>query len=118
ALGNILERMSVLESRENATLKKRLAETETKLVLESVVLEPVVLELVVPDWQRPKLLGWNGRIASMGIDAANSTPWTEVRKWICMTEEFCLGSVFAKAILEQELYNLKLKGTDIDGYTN
>ncbi|GJV61209.1 putative reverse transcriptase domain-containing protein [Tanacetum coccineum] len=33
ALGNVLERMSVLESRENATLKKRLAETETKLVL-------------------------------------------------------------------------------------
>ncbi|GJT55914.1 hypothetical protein Tco_0990968 [Tanacetum coccineum] len=32
ALGNVLERMSVLESRENATLKKRLAETETKLV--------------------------------------------------------------------------------------
>ncbi|GJT40340.1 hypothetical protein Tco_0940205, partial [Tanacetum coccineum] len=49
------------------------------------------------------LTWWNGRIASMGIDAANSTPWTEVRKWICMTEEFCLGSVFAKAILEQEL---------------
>ncbi|GKD58728.1 hypothetical protein Tco_1296237 [Tanacetum coccineum] len=32
ALGNVLERSSVLESRENATLKKRLAETETKLV--------------------------------------------------------------------------------------
>nr|GEY50901.1 hypothetical protein [Tanacetum cinerariifolium] len=32
ALGNILERMSILDSRENATLKKRLAETETKLV--------------------------------------------------------------------------------------
>ncbi|GKE79695.1 hypothetical protein Tco_1549695, partial [Tanacetum coccineum] len=31
ALGNVLERMSVLESGENATLKKRLAETETKL---------------------------------------------------------------------------------------
>ncbi|GKE36852.1 hypothetical protein Tco_1460257, partial [Tanacetum coccineum] len=30
---------------------------------------------------------WNGRIASMRIDAANGTPWTEVRKW--MTEEFC-----------------------------
>ncbi|GJY03796.1 putative reverse transcriptase domain-containing protein, partial [Tanacetum coccineum] len=142
ALGNVLERISILESRENATLKKRLAETETKLVLEPVVLEPVVLEpvvlelvvpepvvpepvvleLVVPDRQRPKLLGWfeklksvfrindckerdkvkfatttlqgraltwwNGRIASMGIDAANGTPWTE------------------------------LKGTDIDGYTN
>ncbi|GJV29522.1 hypothetical protein Tco_1385970 [Tanacetum coccineum] len=30
-LGNVLERVSVLESRENATLKKRLDETETKL---------------------------------------------------------------------------------------
>ncbi|GKE10559.1 hypothetical protein Tco_1414110, partial [Tanacetum coccineum] len=34
------------------------------------------------------LTWWNGRIASMGIDAANDTPWTE------------------------------LKGTDIDGYIN
>ncbi|GJW73811.1 hypothetical protein Tco_0133181 [Tanacetum coccineum] len=32
ALGNVLERVSVLENGENATLKKRLAETETKLV--------------------------------------------------------------------------------------
>ncbi|GKC36357.1 hypothetical protein Tco_1048741 [Tanacetum coccineum] len=31
ALGNVLDRISVLESGENATLKKRLAETETKL---------------------------------------------------------------------------------------
>ncbi|GJY90400.1 putative reverse transcriptase domain-containing protein [Tanacetum coccineum] len=51
---------------------------------------------------------------SMGIDAANGTPWAEVRKW--MTEEFCPRSVLQR--LEQELYNLKLKGTDIDGYTN
>ncbi|GKF05780.1 hypothetical protein Tco_0036448, partial [Tanacetum coccineum] len=33
------------------------------------------------------LTWWNGRIASMSIDVANGTPWTEVRKW--MTEEFC-----------------------------
>nr|GEX73980.1 hypothetical protein [Tanacetum cinerariifolium] len=33
ALGNVLERMSVLESRENAILKKRLAETETETKL-------------------------------------------------------------------------------------
>ncbi|GJS48759.1 putative reverse transcriptase domain-containing protein [Tanacetum coccineum] len=49
-----------------------------------------------------------------GIDAANGTPWTEVKKW--MTEEFCPRNVLQR--LEQELYNLKLKGTDIDGYTN
>ncbi|GKF10554.1 putative reverse transcriptase domain-containing protein [Tanacetum coccineum] len=57
---------------------------------------------------------WNGRIASMGIDAANGTLWTEVKKW--MTKEFCPRSVLQR--LEQELYNLKLKRTDIDGYTN
>ncbi|GKD17886.1 hypothetical protein Tco_1207044 [Tanacetum coccineum] len=28
------------------------------------------------------LTWWNGRIASMGIDAANGTLWTEVRKWM------------------------------------
>ncbi|GKA76595.1 reverse transcriptase domain-containing protein, partial [Tanacetum coccineum] len=60
------------------------------------------------------LTWWNGRIASMGIDAANGTLWTEVRKW--MTKEFCPRSVLQR--LEQELYNLKLKWTDIDGYTN
>ncbi|GJY58396.1 reverse transcriptase domain-containing protein [Tanacetum coccineum] len=63
---------------------------------------------------RGALTWWNGRTASMGIDAANGTPWAEVRRW--MTEEFCPRSVLQR--LEQELYNLKLKGTDIDGYTN
>ncbi|GKD82694.1 putative reverse transcriptase domain-containing protein, partial [Tanacetum coccineum] len=45
------------------------------------------------------LTWWNRRIASMGIDAANGTPWTKVRKW--MTEEFCPRSVLQR--LEQEL---------------
>ncbi|GKF99351.1 hypothetical protein Tco_0298134, partial [Tanacetum coccineum] len=62
------------------------------------------------------LTWWNGRIASMGIDAANGTPWTKVRKWMTevrkwITEEFCPRSVLQR--LEQELYNLKLKGTGI-----
>ncbi|GJR44827.1 hypothetical protein Tco_1312930 [Tanacetum coccineum] len=45
---------------------------------------------------------------------SNGTPWTEVRKW--MTEEFCPRSVLQR--LEQELYNLKLKGTDMMVITN
>nr|GFC65225.1 hypothetical protein [Tanacetum cinerariifolium] len=52
--------------------------------------------------------------AAMGIEAANNTPWSEVRKW--MTEEFCPRSVIQR--MEQELYNLRMKGMDIDGYTN
>nr|GEX40351.1 hypothetical protein [Tanacetum cinerariifolium] len=57
---------------------------------------------------------WNGRTKAMGIKAANNTPWSEVRKW--MTEEFCPRSVIQR--MEQELYNLRMKGMDIDGYTN
>ncbi|GJY38595.1 putative reverse transcriptase domain-containing protein [Tanacetum coccineum] len=41
ALGNVLERMSVLESR-NATLKKRLAETETPKKLVWAPMEPIM----------------------------------------------------------------------------
>ncbi|GKA07049.1 zinc finger, CCHC-type containing protein, partial [Tanacetum coccineum] len=142
-LGNVLERMLVLESGENATLKKRLAETETKLVLEPCDPQPFKgtkgavglcqwfeklesvfrisdckekdkVKFATATLQGRALTWWNERISSMGIDASNGTPWTEVRKW--MTEEFCPRSVLQR--LEQELYNLKLKGTDIDGYTN
>nr|GFB33174.1 hypothetical protein [Tanacetum cinerariifolium] len=60
------------------------------------------------------LTWWNGRTKAMGIEAANNTPWSEVRKW--MTEEFCPRSVIQR--MEQELYNLKMKGMNIDGYTN
>ncbi|GJR61870.1 putative reverse transcriptase domain-containing protein [Tanacetum coccineum] len=40
------------------------------------------------------LTWWNGRIASMCIDAANGTLWIEVRKW--MTEEFCHRGVLQR----------------------
>ncbi|GKF91676.1 hypothetical protein Tco_0275377, partial [Tanacetum coccineum] len=45
ALGNVLERMSVLESGKNATLKKRLAETETKMVWAHMECETVSLKI-------------------------------------------------------------------------
>nr|GEU58757.1 putative reverse transcriptase domain-containing protein [Tanacetum cinerariifolium] len=60
------------------------------------------------------LTWWNERTKAMGIEAANNTPWSEVRKW--MTEEFCPQSVIKR--IEQELYKLRMKGMDIDGYTN
>nr|GFB83491.1 putative zinc finger, CCHC-type, retrotransposon Gag domain protein [Tanacetum cinerariifolium] len=63
---------------------------------------------------RRALTWWNEKTKAMGIEAANNTPWSEVRKW--MTEEFCPWSVIQR--MEQELYNLRMKGMDIDGYTN
>nr|GFD31790.1 putative reverse transcriptase domain-containing protein [Tanacetum cinerariifolium] len=55
------------------------------------------------------LTWWNGIMKAMGIEAANNTPWSEVKKWI--TEEFCPRSVIQR--MEQELYNLRMKGMDI-----
>nr|GFB75898.1 hypothetical protein [Tanacetum cinerariifolium] len=60
------------------------------------------------------LTWWNGRTKAMGIEAANNTPWSEVKKW--MTEDICPRSVIQR--MEQELYILRMKGMDIDGYTN
>nr|GFC58034.1 hypothetical protein [Tanacetum cinerariifolium] len=54
------------------------------------------------------------RTKAIGIEAANNTHWSEVRKW--MTEEFCPRSVIQR--MKQELYNLRMKGMDIDGYTD
>nr|GFC33985.1 putative reverse transcriptase domain-containing protein [Tanacetum cinerariifolium] len=66
------------------------------------------------------LTWWNRRTKAMGIEAANNTPWSEVyvnglRDW-----NRCSRSVNAKKRIgmEQELYNLRMKGMDIDGYTN
>nr|GEY38300.1 retrotransposon protein, putative, Ty3-gypsy subclass [Tanacetum cinerariifolium] len=60
------------------------------------------------------LTWWNGRTKTIGIEATNNTPWSEVRKW--MTVEFCPRSMIQR--IEQELYNLRMKGMDIDEYTN
>ncbi|GJQ94151.1 putative reverse transcriptase domain-containing protein [Tanacetum coccineum] len=46
ALGNVLERVSVLESGENATLKKRLAETETKIMPPKAMSEARMREVI------------------------------------------------------------------------
>nr|GEX84121.1 reverse transcriptase domain-containing protein [Tanacetum cinerariifolium] len=192
-LGNVVERLKVLESEENATLKKKLAEKEVLLDLTQMVRKGAIPKPPPDDegFERPRkmpkksdedegpsdprgplmagrsggasgsggaggfggaggnangtgvrgagptvpeLTGctyatfikcdplpfngtegvWNERTKAMGIEAANSTPWSEVRKW--MTEEFCPRSVIQR--MEQELYNLRMKGMDIDGYTN
>nr|GEY67922.1 putative reverse transcriptase domain-containing protein [Tanacetum cinerariifolium] len=168
ALGNVLETASVLESGENATLKKRLAETETKLcgfiwsviLLRGGCMSPEIMppkamskarmrEITrdqvttsmaefmanmnretggagadgagvggagpaAPELTRCSyitfmkcephpfkgtegraLTWWNGRIASMGIDAANGTPWIEekVEQYICGLSKNIRGDV-------------------------
>nr|GEY12463.1 putative reverse transcriptase domain-containing protein [Tanacetum cinerariifolium] len=151
-LGNVVKRLKVLESGENATLKKKLADKEMLLDLTRMDQDRAERRLSESIWIMPpkamsearmrKIIRGSGgtdgnvgdcgnagrtgvrgagptvpeltRTKAMGIEAANNTPWSEVRKW--MNEEFCPQSVIQR--LEQELYNLRMKGMDIDRYTN
>ncbi|GJY14533.1 putative reverse transcriptase domain-containing protein [Tanacetum coccineum] len=60
------------------------------------------------------LTWWNGYVHSLGIDAANQIPWNELKEM--MTAEYCPRSEVQK--MEQELWNLTVKGDDIVGYTD
>ncbi|GJY61098.1 putative reverse transcriptase domain-containing protein [Tanacetum coccineum] len=187
-LGNVMERLKILESGENATLKRKLDETETRLAWarmerdtaerslhestddgrprkkskksdrddgpsepwgppsdsylsdEPVVRSPVVLErwywgptegagvyvqmelrslesvfrisdcrekdkvkFATATLQGRALTWWNRRTASMGIDAANGTPWAEVRS--DDAESFVLEVMVEPEQVKVEQYN-------------
>ncbi|GJU09540.1 putative reverse transcriptase domain-containing protein [Tanacetum coccineum] len=57
---------------------------------------------------------WNGYVHSLGINAANQITWNELKEM--MTAEYCPRSEVQK--MEQELWNLTVKGDDIVGYTD
>nr|GEZ68459.1 putative reverse transcriptase domain-containing protein [Tanacetum cinerariifolium] len=168
-LGKVVERLKVIESEENVTLKKKLAEKENKRFYLEMVRKGTVPKPPSDDEgsehprktskksdgdegpsdpRRPLMAGGSGEASgsggaggsggtggnadgtgvrgagptvpeltgtkAMGIEAANNIPWSKVRKW--MTKEFCPWSVIQR--IEQELYNLRMKGMDINGYTN
>ncbi|GJS26088.1 hypothetical protein Tco_0486708 [Tanacetum coccineum] len=156
-LGNVLERLKVLESWENATLQKRLTETETKLAwayMERDITEKRLHESRV--WNKMFYLDMV-RIGAFpkppSDDEDTEQSWHQkqcskdvAREPVVMNvggaragggragvlEPVVLEPVVLEPVvpdqqrpkllgvltLEQELYNLKLKGTDIDGDTN
>ncbi|GJT74914.1 hypothetical protein Tco_1041639 [Tanacetum coccineum] len=60
------------------------------------------------------LTWWNGYVHSLGIDAVNQIPLTEFKQ--IMTDEYCPRNKLQR--MEQELWDLTVKGDDIAGYTN
>nr|GEV98734.1 putative reverse transcriptase domain-containing protein [Tanacetum cinerariifolium] len=60
------------------------------------------------------LTWWNAYLQSMVIDGAHLTSWAELKKM--MTIEYYSRNELQK--IEQELWNLTVKGNDITGYTN
>ncbi|GKA81813.1 reverse transcriptase domain-containing protein [Tanacetum coccineum] len=59
------------------------------------------------------LTWWNSHVRTIGHHAAYEMPWKTLMKK--MTEAYCLRSEIKK--LEIELWNLKVKGTDVVSYT-
>ncbi|GJZ91366.1 reverse transcriptase domain-containing protein [Tanacetum coccineum] len=59
------------------------------------------------------LTWWNSYVRSVGIDAANATPWSEFKQMLI--KKYCPRSEVQK--MEAELWNSKVKGTNIIAYT-
>ncbi|GJW52917.1 putative reverse transcriptase domain-containing protein [Tanacetum coccineum] len=59
------------------------------------------------------LIWWNFHVRSVGHDAVYRMPWKTLMKM--MTENYCPRSEIKK--LKTELWNLTMKGTDVESYT-
>ncbi|XP_024963863.1 uncharacterized protein LOC112504143 [Cynara cardunculus var. scolymus] len=59
------------------------------------------------------LTWWNTQIQTRGREATNRLTWEEFKK--LLKEEYCLRSEIQK--LEAELWNHKMKGSDVESYT-
>ncbi|GKE10693.1 reverse transcriptase domain-containing protein, partial [Tanacetum coccineum] len=59
------------------------------------------------------LTWWNSHVRTVGHDVAYAMTWTDLKKK--MTDKYCPRSEIKK--LEVELWNLKVKGTNVLGYT-
>ncbi|GJZ30352.1 hypothetical protein Tco_0575399 [Tanacetum coccineum] len=58
------------------------------------------------------LTWWNSHVRTVGHDVAYAMTWTDLKKK--MTDKYCPRSEIKK--LEVEMWNLKVKGTDVIGY--
>ncbi|XP_071713165.1 uncharacterized protein [Rutidosis leptorrhynchoides] len=60
------------------------------------------------------LTWWTAYSQTVGLDAANAIPWTVLKRM--MTDKYCPRNQVQK--MESEFWELKVKGTDIEAYTN
>ncbi|GJU67459.1 reverse transcriptase domain-containing protein [Tanacetum coccineum] len=71
-----------------------------------------VVELTKCDPHPPLITWWNSHVWTVGHDVAYAMTWIDLRKK--MTDKYCPRNEMKK--LETELWNLKVKGTDVIGY--
>ncbi|GJU41037.1 putative reverse transcriptase domain-containing protein, partial [Tanacetum coccineum] len=64
-------------------------------------------------FQDRALTWWNSQVATSGMEAVTRKTWAEMK--VMMTEEFCPPEEIQR--MEYELWNLRVKDTDISSYT-
>ncbi|GJY07132.1 reverse transcriptase domain-containing protein, partial [Tanacetum coccineum] len=64
-------------------------------------------------FQDRALTWWNSQVATSGMEAVTRKTWAEMK--VMMTEEFCPPEEIQR--MENELWNLRVKETDISSYT-
>ncbi|GJU56488.1 putative reverse transcriptase domain-containing protein [Tanacetum coccineum] len=64
-------------------------------------------------FQDRALTWWNSQVATSGMEAVTRKIWAEMK--VMMTEEFCPPEEIQR--MEYELWNLRVKDTDISSYT-
>ncbi|GJS01070.1 putative reverse transcriptase domain-containing protein [Tanacetum coccineum] len=64
-------------------------------------------------FQNRALTWWNSQVATSGMEAVTRKTWAEMK--VMMTEEFCPPEEIQR--MENELWNLRVKETDISSYT-
>ncbi|GJY97825.1 putative reverse transcriptase domain-containing protein [Tanacetum coccineum] len=74
--------------------------------------ERVVRECTYQDFMKCALTWWNSYVLTVSHDVAYAMTWADLRKK--MTDKYCPRNEMKK--LEAELWNLKVKGTDVIGY--
>ncbi|GJZ13838.1 reverse transcriptase domain-containing protein [Tanacetum coccineum] len=95
--------------------------TVTNAQLQAMIDQGVTAALAARDAKRigddshtsgRELYVWNSHVRIVGHDVAYAMTWIELRKK--MTDKYCPRNEIKK--LEAELWNLKVKGTDVTGY--
>ncbi|GJT30070.1 putative reverse transcriptase domain-containing protein [Tanacetum coccineum] len=84
----------------------------TNAQLQAMIDQGVISALAARDANKSALTWWNSHVRTVGHDVAYAMTWTDLKKK--MTKKYCPRVEIKK--LESELWNLKVKGTDMIGY--
>ncbi|GKD54042.1 putative reverse transcriptase domain-containing protein [Tanacetum coccineum] len=94
------------------TIRANPADTTTTTSVTNTQLKAMIDQGVTDALAARALTWWNSHVRTVGHDVAYAMTWADLKKK--MTDKYCPRGEIKK--LETELWNLKVKGTDVIGY--